>query len=99
MIPGAVAEVASVGTPFFHTQAIKYQKLFCILIAPPMEKSNLSQCWAIVIRDFIVVMLSCISLFWRVSVGLWQYLEVILREESSTNAVPRVCTTTPYRQR
>ena len=28
MVPGAFNEVASVGMPSFHTQAIKYQKLF-----------------------------------------------------------------------
>jgi hypothetical protein len=56
--PGAVFVVTNFGTPFFHTHAIKYQKLFCMFIAPPVEKSSLSQCWAMVLRDCIVSLFS-----------------------------------------
>lgn len=95
MVPGAFNEVASVGLPSFHTQAIKYQKLFCIFIAPPVEKSNRSQCCATIIKVSIVVALSCMSLCFMEARGARSYRDVTLKEESSTKAAPSVWTTTP----
>jgi hypothetical protein len=56
--PGVIFVGAKDGIPFRHTQAIKYQKLFCMLMAPPVENNNLSQCWATVFMDLIVILMS-----------------------------------------
>jgi hypothetical protein len=56
--PGVIFVSANDGIPFLHTQAIRYQKLFCIFMAPPVENNNLSQCWAIVVMDCVVVVIS-----------------------------------------
>ncbi len=60
--PGAVFVVTSFGTPLVQTHAIRYQKLFCIFMAPPVVNSNLSQSCAIEVRESITSLFSIVRL-------------------------------------
>lgn len=44
IVSGTACEVAMVGIPFFHTQANRYKKLFCIIITSLVENNKWSQC-------------------------------------------------------
>lgn len=90
--PGAFGVWAKVGNPFFQTHVIRYQKNFCTLIAPLVENSYLSQCWARVESPCIVLLMPSVS-FWAVDIsGFLVYEDITLREESSTKAIPTVRT-------
>ena len=56
--PGVFEIGANLGMPFFHVHAMRYQKLFCMLIAPPVVNNNRSQCCARLDSDVIVSILS-----------------------------------------
>ena len=63
-----------------------------MFIAPPVENSKRSQCCARADSDVSAVMLSIESFWAKERSGFLEYVDVTLREESSTKAVPKVCT-------
>jgi hypothetical protein len=55
---GNWAVVARVGVPVFQFHAIRYQKLFWILIEPPVVNRRRSQCCARAFKFFITPVIS-----------------------------------------
>jgi hypothetical protein len=91
-VSGLLEIGARVGTPCFHNKVIRYQWLFFMLMAPPVEKSRCSQCWASCVRLVTTRAGSANMFSSMVNAGLFAYVDVTPREVLSTKETPVIST-------